>query len=198
MVEKETADLEPARTETDSHARAVRRTTRHPLVTTRVGMIFTGVAACILICSLAAHASPDHANFSSLMWIAAVAVAGLRLGLWPAPAVWACTLPVPLIVAWAALRPRRLRTTCGPAGALASSGAVASAVVTAAAASSRKTSGGDWAARAPANDSAKSGEPTTENQERRAARWGSDWFLLRLGLWEVNGEGWPLFGVSLG
>jgi signal transduction histidine kinase len=52
-------------------------TSKYPLVTTRVGMIFVGMALCTLVYALAAHASPEAPHFNSLMWIAAVATCSL-------------------------------------------------------------------------------------------------------------------------
>lgn len=45
------------------------------------------------------------------LWIAAIAIFGVRLLGWPTLVVWICALPVPIVVAWASLRPRSLRKT---------------------------------------------------------------------------------------
>lgn len=56
---------------------AKEESSRYPLVTTRVGMIFVGIASCTLVYALAAHVSAETTHFDSLMWIAAVATCSL-------------------------------------------------------------------------------------------------------------------------
>jgi len=45
------------------------------------------------------------------LWIAAGALLGIRLLGWAPVILWACALPVPLVLGWAMLRPRSLRKT---------------------------------------------------------------------------------------
>ncbi len=45
------------------------------------------------------------------LWLAAGALAGIRLLGWPPMLLWICALPVPAIVGWATLRPKPLRVT---------------------------------------------------------------------------------------
>ncbi len=61
----------------DASLRSKSETSKYPLVTTRVGMIFVALAICTLVYALVAHASPDKSHFNSLMWIAAVATCSL-------------------------------------------------------------------------------------------------------------------------
>ncbi len=50
------------------------RNSKHPLVTTRVGVIFVAVAVAILACAIASHTLPDRAGLDALMWISAITI----------------------------------------------------------------------------------------------------------------------------
>ena len=54
------------------------QSSRHPLVTTRIGTLFVVAALCALACGVAASSVPQLRGFQSMMWVATVAVCSLN------------------------------------------------------------------------------------------------------------------------